>query len=84
MDDFTELPNIGEELNRQIHHAGIHDVKTLKRLGAQKVWLKIKAFDESACIHRLYAIEGAIQEKKKGELDETAKKELKAFYQKNK
>lgn len=84
MDDFTELLNIGEELNRQIHHVGVHDLKTLHKLGSKKVWLKIKKEDASACINRLYAIEGAILNVKKAQLSEEIKKDLKQFYNEHK
>lgn len=84
MDDFSELMNIGDEVNRQLHHAGIHDVETLKKLGSKKAWLKIQEDDPSACIHRLLALEGAIQGVKKKDLSDTVKNDLKLFYQTHK
>ena len=54
--------------------------KQLKEIGAEQAWLKIQEIDESACIHRLLALEGAIQEVKKTMLLEERKAELKAFY----
>ena len=40
--------------------------------------------DESACIHRLMALEGAIQGVKKAMLSEEVKADLKEFYQRHK
>lgn len=80
MDDFTALLNIGEEVNSQLHHAGIHDIKTLKKLGSKEAWLKIQKDDPTACIHRLYALEGAIRGVKKKDLSADTKTALKEFY----
>ena len=49
-------------------------------LGAKAAWLKIQEIDESACIHRLMALEGAIQGVKKTMLSDETKADLKEFY----
>ena len=56
----------------------------LKAVGAKQAWLKIQSIDETACIHRLQALEGAIRGVKKTELPAEVKVELKEFYQRNK
>lgn len=53
-------------------------------LGAKAAWLKIQEIDSSACIHRLLALEGAIQGVKKAMLPDAVKADLKAFYQEHK
>lgn len=53
----------------------------LKSVGAKQAWLKIQTIDESACINRLMALEGAIQGVKKTELSDEVKADLKEFYQ---
>ena len=80
MGELSNLPNIGKEVERQLNEAGIFTYEDLKTAGAQKAWLKIQAMDSSACIHRLYALEGAILGIKKGLLPQERKEELKAFY----
>ena len=77
---LSDLPNIGKEVESQLNAAGIRTYEQLQELGAKKAWLKIQEIDESACIHRLYALEGAIQNIKKSELDNEKKAELKEFY----
>ena len=52
--------------------------------GAEQAWLKIQEIDESACIHRLLALEGAIRGIKKNLLPTDVKEELKEFYNKHK
>ena len=50
-------------------------------MGAKAAWLKIQEIDESACINRLMALEGAIEGVKKTMLSDKAKDDLKEFYQ---
>ncbi|WP_335618149.1 TfoX/Sxy family DNA transformation protein [Clostridium botulinum] len=52
----------------------------LKDVGTEQAWLKIQEIDSSACIHRLLALEGAIQGVKKTTLPQERKVELKDFY----
>jgi peptidoglycan/LPS O-acetylase OafA/YrhL len=80
MGELSELPNIGPEVERQLNEVGIKTFAELKKDGSRNAWLKIRNIDASACIHRLYALEGAIQGIKKKDLPEETKLELKAFY----
>lgn len=80
MEKLSELPNIGPEVERQLKEVGITTYEQLKSLGAQAAWLKIQEIDASACIHRLYALEGAILGIKKTLLPDARKAELKEFY----
>lgn len=80
MVDLSKLPNIGKEVERQLNEVGIYTVEELRELGARQAWLKIQEVDSSACIHRLLALEGALQGVKKTMLSEEKKAELKEFY----
>lgn len=81
MGELSKLPNIGAEVERQLNEAGIHSFEELKTMGAEQAWLRIQENDESACIHRLLALEGAILGVKKTLLPEERKAQLKEFYQ---
>ena len=81
MGELSKLPNIGKVVEEQLKLVGITSYEELKALGAEQAWLKIQEIDESACIHRLLALEGAIQGVKKTQLSEERKKELKEFYE---
>jgi DNA transformation protein len=61
MGELQNLPNIGEELELQLNKAGIDTINELKKVGSKNAWLRILAFDPSACIMRLSALEGAIR-----------------------
>ena len=84
MSELSKLPNIGKELEKQLNEVGINTYDELIDLGSQEVWLKIKEIDKSACINRLMALEGAIQNIRWHNLSEKDKKYLKDFYEKNK
>ena len=80
MGGLAKLPNIGRVVQQQLNEVGITTYEQLKGVGSKQAWLKIKAIDPSACIHRLYALEGAIQGIKKSQLSAGTKAELKEFY----
>lgn len=84
MGELSKLPNIGKTVEEQLNQVGINTFEKLKNTGAEKSWLKIQQIDESACINRLMALEGAIQGIKKTLLPEDRKKELKEFYNNHK
>ena len=84
MGELSSLPNIGKTVEEQLFRVGIKSALELKRIGAKEAWLKIQEIDETACIHRLMALEGAIQGVKKTMLSDEVKADLKEFYQRNK
>lgn len=79
MERLSQLPNIGEVLERQLVLVDINSPDELRVIGAKEAWLRILAVDDSACIHRLYNLEGAVHGIKKSMLDENTKLELKTF-----
>lgn len=84
MGELSKLENIGRVIEEQLNKVGITNYDELKKIGSREAWLKIQQIDNSACIHRLYAIEGAIQGVKKTMLPEEIRRELKVFYEENK
>lgn len=84
MGELSKLPNIGEKVEEQLNAVNIFTYEDLKKLGAEKSWLMIQGIDPSACIHRLLALEGALQGVPKKLLPEERKAELKKFYEEHK
>ena len=80
MGRLAKLPNIGKVLEEQLNQAGITTYEELKEIGSRQAWLKIKAMDDTACLHRLYSLEGAILGIKKAELTTETKQDLKDFF----
>ena len=81
MGELSKLPNIGKTVEEQLIQVGISSADELRKVGAKAAWLRIQEMDESACIHRLLALEGAIQGVKKTMLSDEVKADLKEFYQ---
>lgn len=84
MGELSRLPNIGKIVEEQLVCVGINSAEKLRETGGKAAWLKIQEFDESACIHRLLALEGAIEGVKKTMLSDEVKADLRKFYLKNK
>ena len=84
MGELSKLPNIGGIVEKQLNDVGINTFEDLKKEGSRDAWLRIKAIDDSACIHRLYSFEGAILGIRKSELPQDVKTELKEFYNSHK
>ena len=78
--ELSKLPNIGKVVEKQLNEVGINTVDDLINIGSKEAWLKIKKIDESACINRLMALEGAIQNIRWHNLSDDDKENLKEFY----
>lgn len=84
MGELAKLPNIGSVVEEQLHQAGIFTPEQLRETGAKEAWLKIQAFDPSACIQRLQGLEGAVRGIPKKLLPEDVKEDLREFYRRHK
>ena len=84
MGELSKLPNIGKVLEGQLNDVGINTADDLMDIGSMEAWLKIKEIDESACINRLMALEGAIQNIRWHDLSDDDKINLKDFYKNHK
>ncbi|MCY6485524.1 TfoX/Sxy family protein [Clostridium aestuarii] len=80
MGELSAIPNIGKVVEQQLNEVGIKTAKQLIEIGSKQAWLKIKCIDDSACINRLYALEGAVEGIRWRNLSEKVKGELKEFY----
>ena len=80
MGELSKLPNIGKVLEKQLNDVGINTRDDLINLGSKEAWLKIKEIDDSACLNRLMALEGAIQNIRWHNLSEEDKDNLRNFY----
>ena len=80
MTKLSDMPNIGKELERQLNEVGINTPDQLIKLGSKEAFLRIKSMDSSACINRLYALEGAVLNIRWHYLPQDIKNELKSFY----
>ena len=77
---LCDLPNIGKVLEEELIQAGINTPEELKKAGSKEVFIRIKTFDNTACLSKLNALEGAVQGVRWHNLSEDTKKELKSFF----
>lgn len=84
MEKLSDYPNIGKEIEKQLHEVGITSMEQLRQVGSRQAWLDIQKIDPSACYNRLCGLEGAVQNIRWHYLNEDIKKDLKEFYNKNK
>ena len=80
MSPLTDLPNIGPELARLLEQADIRYPETLREPGTETAFLRLKARDPAACIHKLTALEGAVRGVRKTQLPPERKAELRQFF----
>ncbi|MBW8011028.1 MAG: TfoX/Sxy family protein [Chloroflexi bacterium] len=58
---LSDLPNIGEELEKKLELVGIHNPDELIEFGSINAVRRISDVQDAGCINMLYALEGAIQ-----------------------
>ncbi|MFZ5974417.1 MAG: TfoX/Sxy family protein [Bacillota bacterium] len=80
MGELSRMPNIGKIGEESLLKAGIESPDELLALGSKEAFLRIRLVEPDACLHKLYALEGAVQNVKKSELPKETKKELKDFF----
>lgn len=80
MGELKGLPNLGPVLEGELARAGITAREQLYALGSREAWLRLYTADPTACLHRLLALEGAVQGVRKADLSPETKAELKAFF----
>ena len=80
MSKLADLPNIGPELACLLEEADIHDPETLRTVGTEQVFLRLKERDPSACFHKLTALEGEVLGVRKNQLDPERKEELRRLF----
>ncbi|WMW22861.1 TfoX/Sxy family protein [Methanolobus mangrovi] len=80
MGDLVKLPNIGKKIEEQLEQVGVETPAELAKLGSRKVFERIMTIDETSCINKLYALEGAILGMRWHDLPENEKMALKEYY----
>ncbi|WP_439443042.1 TfoX/Sxy family DNA transformation protein [Listeria aquatica] len=81
---ISNMPNLGKVNEEKLNLAGIRTAEELVAIGTESAYLKTKHLvDKVACLHFLYALEGAICNIPKKGIPIQRKAELKSFYQEN-
>lgn len=77
---LTEGHNIGKVLELKLHSIGIDTVETLRSIGTEETFRRLKQIDKNCSRAILFAIEGAIQGVRWHKLEEYRKNELRAYF----
>ncbi len=80
MGELSKLPNIGEVIEKQLNTIGIYTPEQLVSIGSKEAFFRIEIIDNTVCLHMLYALQGAVEEKRYTLLTEHTKKDLKHFF----
>lgn len=80
MGELSKMPNIGPVAEQSLQKAGINSPEDLRALGSRAAFLRVRCVEPGACLHKLYALEGAIQNVKKSEIPKEKKTELRDFF----
>ena len=77
--ELHDLPNIDAVLEKQLIAVGIDTPEKLRNIGTEETFIRLKAYDAGSCLHKLTAIEGAVQGIPKKEISPERKAQLKSF-----
>lgn len=80
MGALSELPNIGKVAEKTLMDAGVESPEALRAMGTREAFIRARGIDPGACLHFLYALEGAVRNVRKSELPAEVKAELRAFF----
>jgi DNA transformation protein len=78
--DLSKAPNLGKVVTEKLKKVGINDLETLREVGSENAYIRVRAIDNKACICMLYGLEGAVQGIRWHNLSDLRKNELKDFY----
>lgn len=80
MGRLSDMPNIGEVIEKELNGIGVHTQEQLMEMGSKDAFVRIRLIDNGACLHKLYALQGAIEGKRYTQLAEDTKQNLKQFF----
>ena len=80
MSKLSDMPNIGSILEKLLIDVDIESPERLKEIGSREAFTRIKVVDNSACLNKLYALEGAVQGMRWHSLSQGCKDDLKEFF----
>lgn len=78
--ELEKMSNLGPVLAGRLRQAGIPDGETLRAVGSEAAFLRLRAQDPTVCFHMLTAIEGAVEGVRKTQLSPARRAELRTFF----
>lgn len=80
MKHLHDFPNISKVAEAKLIEAGITTPQQLLEIGSKEAFRRIRRFDRNACLHLLYALEGAVKGVRKNHLSDECKQDLQTFF----
>jgi DNA transformation protein len=80
MSKLSDLPNIGNTMEKRLSAVGISDVETLMKIGSKEAFSKLHLLEGDTCFSSLCGLEGAVQGIRWHHLDNETKADLKKFF----
>lgn len=78
--ELTSLPNIGKVLSVRLKQVNINTIDDLITIGSENAFIRLLTVDQTTCLNELFALEGAIQNIRWHNLDESKKNDLRIIY----
>lgn len=78
--DLSTHVNIGKDTEAKLTQVGIDSFDKLQAIGSEGAFLRLQAIDPGACLHLLYALDGAVSGVRKKDLPHERKQALLQFY----
>jgi len=80
MNRLSDLPNIGETMEKRLAAAGINDIDTLMKIGSKEAFYRLRLVEGDTCFNALCGLEGAIQGIRWHYLNSESKADLKEYF----
>ncbi|OPJ62761.1 TfoX/Sxy family protein [Clostridium oryzae] len=80
MSTLSDLPNIGNVLAKLLVDAGVDTPEALRKMGSKEAFIRLKMRDDTCCLHKLYALQGAVEGIRYTYLSKEMNQELKDFF----
>ena len=80
MSRLSDLPNIGETMEKRLGAVGINDAETLMEKGSKEAFKKLYLLEGDTCFSSLCGLEGAVQGIRWHHLSSETKEDLKQFF----
>ena len=80
MNRLSDLPNIGNIMEKRLTAVGVCDIEALMGIGSKEAFIRLRMHEGDTCLSSLCGLEGAIQGIRWHNLSKETKKDLNVFF----
>jgi DNA transformation protein and related proteins len=81
MKKLTDLPNIGEIMEKRLAAVDVLDAETLLAIGSKEAYIRLFQHEGDTCFSALCGLEGAVQGIRWHHLEKETKEDLRKFFE---